>query len=90
MTTGMTPVVNMSDEQLSVLRHAVGNGDRNFFGTMKDCRDGQVCESLVALGLMTSRGPIAMYGGEHVYFVTAAGKQELRGRTSGRDPVGHK
>lgn len=72
----------LTREQLQVLQHSIGadeygrgGGYRNFFGTSQSSRDGQVCESLVALGFMGSSGkPVELFGGEHVYGVTEAGK----------------
>jgi hypothetical protein len=82
--------MTLTKEQLQVLQHSVGadqygrGGDnRNFFGTDKAGRDGQICESLVAMGLMRSRGPVELCHGEHVYHVTDAGVQRFVEADSG-------
>lgn len=78
--------MELTQEQLHNLQHAIGadqygrivrGGGRNFFGTDKDSKDGQVCESLVVLGLMWPRGFYELYQ-EHVYHVTEAGIDAVR------------
>lgn len=78
-------MITLTTEQLQVLQHSVGadqygrgGGHRNFFGTMQDGRDGKICESLVDLGFMNRTGPVALYGGEHVYSVSGSGLSAMR------------
>lgn len=55
----------MTLKQLQIMQHALGadqygrrpRDSRNHFVTNPECDDGQVCESLVSLGLMASHGP---------------------------------
>lgn len=73
--------MTITKEQLQVLQHSIGADqygrrergcDRNFFGTKSDGKDGQVCQSLVALGLMEDHGFRELYQ-ENVYTVTGMG-----------------
>lgn len=73
--------MELTKQQLQVLQHSIGadqygcrvrGGDRNFFGTNRDGKDGQVCESLVALGFMYSRES-CLCEGETIYHVTDDG-----------------
>jgi hypothetical protein len=73
--------MTLTKEQLQVLQHSIGADqygrsergcDRNFFGTNANGKDGQVCQSLVALGLMEDHGFRELYR-ENVYTVTGRG-----------------
>lgn len=73
---------SITPEQLDILRHALGLNDRgstdagrrNWFATTPDSRDGQICQQLVAAGLMDDCGLVKWTPGEHVYRATGAGK----------------
>lgn len=68
--------------QLTILQHCMGVDQfgrgtqfRNHFVTDADGPDGNICESLVSMGLMTRRdGMGELTGGMPCYIVTAAGK----------------
>lgn len=72
----------LSKAQLHILQHSLGvdhNGRgrqyRNHFVTDAEGVDGQLCESLVALGMMTRRdGMGELTGGMPCYLVTSAGR----------------
>lgn len=72
----------MTLKQLQIMQHALGadqycrrpRDSRNHFVTNPECDDGQVCESLVSLGLMLSHGQQGeLTGGMTLYRVTDYG-----------------
>lgn len=71
-----------TQEQLDILRHALGLNDRgstdagrrNRFATTPDSRDGVICQQLVSDGLMDDCGLVKWTPGERVYRATGAGK----------------
>lgn len=75
----------LSPKQLDFLQHATGcdefgrrQVDRNHFVTDRMGSDGQVCESLVDLGLMDRYEPNAATGGMHLYRVTQTGRDAIK------------
>ena len=78
--------MSLTKKQLSILQHTLGadqygnsRHERNIFGTHKEGEGGQICESLVSLGYMTSReGNQDIFPGETFYFATKTGKQAMQ------------
>lgn len=75
----------LTKHQLQILQHSLGcdefgrsRTDRNHFMTDVDSKDGPACLELVALGLMSNRGPIEWCGGMSLFHVTAEGKEQMR------------
>jgi len=77
----------MTPEQLQILQHTLGadqygrrvreNSERNRFVTEAMCRDGLVCQSLVALGFMEDCGYRDLFNG-NCYVATIAGAEAMR------------
>jgi hypothetical protein len=74
----------MTPEQLQIIQHSLGVDQygqgrqyRNHFVTEQTGRDGAICESLCAYGLMErdNRFPNELSGGSDCYHVTEAGKR---------------
>jgi hypothetical protein len=81
-------MAELTKQQLQILQHSLGcdqyglgEKDRNHFVTDESCRDGQVCLSLVAMGLMCNDGPRSLCGGMSVFHVTAEGKTVMRSQS---------
>jgi len=76
----------LTKDQLAILQHTLGadqyghvRHERNYFGTNKNFHDGIICESLLALGYMTSQeGDQAIFPVETFYFATKSGKQAMQ------------
>lgn len=70
-----------TDQQIQILRHALGLDDtgrgreyRNHFATGPGTTDWSDIEALINSGLMEDRGPVEMWGGLHGIVVTEEGK----------------
>jgi hypothetical protein len=65
--------VDITDYQLDLMRHTVSDPGRNWFGTSRDCKDGQEFEKLVAAGYATSESPPSWMGDDVIYRLTDKG-----------------
>lgn len=65
--------MKLTEQAIMKMKHAVGDGSRNFFGTRTP---DPVWEELVEAGYAT-KGYMEMFG-ETVYRVTSQGKEALR------------
>lgn len=71
----------MTPEHLHILQHALGLDQygrgsmyRDRFVTGQGSKDHPACVELTALGFMTRRPAVQLFGGDDIFHVTAAGK----------------
>ena len=75
----------MDREALHIMQHALGldeygrgSGYRNHFVTGPGTKDWDRCRALAEAGFMEDRGAGALYGGDHCFIVTDAGRAVVR------------
>lgn len=71
----------MTPEHLHILQHSLGLDEygrgtmyRDHFVTGEGSKDHAACVELTALGFMTRRPAVQLFGGDDIFHVTAAGK----------------
>ncbi|ARO22906.1 hypothetical protein TAL182_CH01093 [Rhizobium sp. TAL182] len=74
----------MEENQLHILQHSLGLDQygrgqmhRNHFVTGAGSDDHAACMALVALGYMTRRANVQIYGGDDLFHVTEVGKRAV-------------
>lgn len=67
----------ITETQKQLMRHAVSEPGRNWFGTNADSPDGQEFEKLVDAGFATKTAPVSWMGNETIYRLTDEGKRAI-------------
>lgn len=67
----------ITEYQKDLMRHTVSGLNRNWFGTLINCKDGIEFEKLVSVGLATSEKPPSWMGDDVIYRLTKAGKNAI-------------
>ncbi len=70
--------ITLTKEQISLMDHTISGPSRNWFATDYGCRDSNIFEELVKMGLATKQAASDWMGDDVIYRLTAEGKAALK------------
>jgi len=69
--------MELSKNQISLMKHTTGGPNRNWFGTDLGCADSDEFEKLVSAGLATKETPPSWMGDDVIYCLTKTGREKI-------------
>lgn len=72
----------LTSTHLTLMRHALGSGDRNFYGTTTDASDYQQWNELVNAGLAQKRAAPSWAIDDWIFYVTDEGIARINQRAT--------
>ena len=71
-------LMELTNNQIAIMKHCISGPNRNWFGTSFNCKDSKDFEKLVDAGLATKESPPAWMGDDVIYRLTDKGRKSIK------------